>query len=379
MRPRRAPAESGKRRRRRVPPLRRESPWLVALLALGAALVIFGLLPASAPEALGQVPGISDPSERSQSAGGTLTDPVQLSIGALPAAQAPGQVATVALVALPEPHWGAAEWIRTIDADPGGYLKWDRASGRIQICDKEEDDHLVRGRVFLDGSPLTLRILRTKKMNKLLSVADSGGHCREAAIPNYKVPKKGKPLYKFQVCLSRSDKDLDAYCNTSDSKEWPVVERKTGDCWKDGMSDKEKITCVGGVYEYCHQWQHISGMFPPQCEKDATKLMKETKLRPAVGRPPDINARPDLALPRGHPADIGKATRPVAIMLRWLVWTVLGGCVAGFVVVGGRMTIKHKRGEAGANFTELGWVMIASVSAASGVAIAFVSLLVDPF
>ncbi|WP_329519225.1 hypothetical protein [Spirillospora sp. NBC_01491] len=341
-------------------------------------MVIFGLLPVSAPEALGRVPGISDSSERSQPAGWTLTDPVQLSIGALPAAQAPGQVTTVALVALPEPHWGAAEKIETIDTDPGGFLKWDRASGRIQICDRNKDGHLVRGRVFLDGSPLTLRILSTKKMNKLLRIGNKGD-CREAAIPNYKVPKKGKPLYKFQVCLARSNEDLDGYCNTSDSKEWPVVERENNACWKDGMSEQDKITCVGGVEEYCDQWQHPSGMFPEQCKKDATKLMKETKLRPAVGRPPDINARPDLALPRGHPADIGKVTRPVAIMLRWLVWTVLGGCVAGFVVVGGRMTIKHKRGEAGANFTELGWVVIASVSAASGVAIAFVSLLVDPF
>jgi hypothetical protein len=69
----------------------------------------------------------------------------------------------------------------------------------------------------------------------------------------------------------------------------------------------------------------------------------------------------------------------VAIILRWLVWTVLGSCVAGFVIVGGRMTIKHKRSEFGANATEVGWVLVACVVAGSGCAVAFVSLLVDPF
>ncbi|MFD0538390.1 hypothetical protein ACFQY7_36405 [Actinomadura luteofluorescens] len=66
-------------------------------------------------------------------------------------------------------------------------------------------------------------------------------------------------------------------------------------------------------------------------------------------------------------------------MLRWLLWTALTACVLGFILIGGNMALKHKRGEFGAHAASLGWVMIACVMAGSGLAIAFISLLVDPF
>jgi hypothetical protein len=295
---------------------------------------------------------------------------------ALTAVQAPGRATTAGLALRAEIDW-SDDNIRTIDTDPGGTLQWDRNSGRIRVCDRNSDGHLVRGRVTVDGKPVELYIFSTKKTQDFVR-AGAKGKCREGRIADYQAPKNGKPKYQFKVCLARSDAEPDGYCNTSDSNEWPKGDIKNNSCWDHDKSTQEKIDCVGGVQEYCHQWQHTSGMFPEQCVKDNTPKEK-TSLKPPVGRKPDINARPDLSLPRTQPGDVGKVTQPVAIMLRWLVWTVLGACVTGFVIVGGRMTIKHRRGEFGANAAEVGWVLLACVVAGSGCAIAFVALLVDPF
>ena len=69
---------------------------------------------------------------------------------------------------------------------------------------------------------------------------------------------------------------------------------------------------------------------------------------------------------------------PAEVMLGWLVWAALGGCVLGFVLVGGNMAIRYQRGEAGAHAAGFGWVVIATVVAGSGIAVAFISLLIKP-
>jgi hypothetical protein len=64
--------------------------------------------------------------------------------------------------------------------------------------------------------------------------------------------------------------------------------------------------------------------------------------------------------------------------LRWLLWLALGACVLGFMLVGGNMALKHKRGEAGAHAAGFSWVLIACGTAGSGLVVALISLLIDP-
>lgn len=286
-------------------------------------------------------------------------------VAALIAVQAPGRVTTAGLAAKPKPsvNWDDMKNIRTSDSDPGGKFQFDPATGQVRISDTEKDGHLVRGGVALGGT-LVVRLRAAGNPSEDV-----------ATIPHY----DPKNLYIFKVCLAGSDKDDDSYCDSSDNHHWPKADRGGPDPCYSSWGTK-------GSEDNCHNGRKLFGY----SDKDKQKYEKwRDALRGPdlsvpipklpVGRKPDINARPDLTLPRGQPGDAGKITQPVAIMLRWLVWTVLGGCVAGFVIVGGRMTIRHRRGEFGANASELGWVVLAVVVAGSGMAIAFVSLLVDPF
>lgn len=348
----------------RVPAPGRGSVLSAALLALGAVLLVISLLPAPVPEVVLSGQREVEALERSQPVDPLAAGPARLAVEALPAARAPGRVGSVGLAALAEPvDWGKTEDIETIDTDPGGKLQFDPATGRIRVCDHNNDGHLARGYAIVDGQ-------------EVASVRGAGkGKCDEIEIPDYKRTTGSK--YQFKVCLRRSDSDPDGYCNTSNSAQWPKEDKKNDSCW-DLKTDQEKIDCVGGVDEYCDQWQHSSGMFPKQCKEDHSEK-KTTVLKPPTGRKPDIHARPDASLPRGHAKGVGGVTEPVEPMLRWLLWTALAACVLGFILVGGNMGLKHKRGEFGAHAAGLGWVMVACVMAGSGLAIAFVSLLLDPF
>ncbi|MGI5323801.1 hypothetical protein [Actinomadura nitritigenes] len=292
-------------------------------------------------------------------------------VAALTAVQAPGRVATAGLAAKPAPsdcsgsksdNWDDMDNIRTSDPDPGGKFQFNPCTHQVRISDTEKDGHLVRGGVALDGA-LVVRLRAAGNPSEDI-----------ATIPHYD-PKK---LYIFKVCLAGSDKDDDSYCDSSDNQHWPKADR--------GGPDPCYSWTGKGAEDNCHNGRKLFGFDDGDKKKyekwrDALRGpdLGDAVSKPPVGRKPDINARPDLSLPRSQPGDAGKITKPVAIMLRWVVWTVLGGCVAGFVIVGGRMTIRHKRGEFGANATELGWVVVAVVVAGSGMAIAFVSLVVDPF
>ncbi|NDU77912.1 hypothetical protein GWI34_35670 [Actinomadura sp. DSM 109109] len=335
-----------------------------ALLVLGAALLTISLLPAPAPEVvLSGRPG-GGPAAGSAPAGPLAAGPVRLAVEAAPAAPAvhrPGRARSVVRAALSAPvDWDKTQDIETIDTDPGGALQFDPVTGRVRACARNDGDHIVRGYVIVDG-------------REAVSVSAPKSKCDEAEIPGYK--RNG--TYKFKVCLSRSEAHPDGYCNTSDSAQWPKEDKKNNSCW-DLKTEDEKIDCVGGAEEYCNQAEHGSGMFPKACEKDHEDK-KTTVLRPPKGRTPDINAKPDAALPRGHAQGVESITQPVEPLLRWLLWSTLTACVAGVILVGASMALKHKRGEFGAQAAGLGWVMIACVMAGSGLAIAFVGLLVDPF
>ncbi|WP_433473857.1 hypothetical protein ACQPZP_34410 [Spirillospora sp. CA-142024] len=335
-----------------------------ALLTLGAALLVISLLPAPAPEVVLSGQRSADPSQRSQPADPLAAGPTRLAVETVPAVQGPGQAGPAALTALGSPvDWDKTEDIETIDTDPGGKLQFDPATGRVRACDANNDGHLVRGYALVDG-------------NEVTHVRAAGkGKCDEVGIPGYKRTNDSK--YQFKVCLRRSDSDPDGYCNTSNSAQWPREDKKNDSCW-DLKTDQEKIDCVGGVEEFCNQWQQPSGMYPDQCVKDHSEK-KTTALKPPTGRKPNIDARPDASLPRGNAKGADRVTEPVEPLLRWLLWTALAGCVLGFILVGGNMALKHRKGEFGAQAVGLGWVMIACVMAGSGLAIAFVSLLVDPF
>ncbi|POM25749.1 hypothetical protein BTM25_01320 [Actinomadura rubteroloni] len=52
-------------------------------------------------------------------------------------------------------------------------------------------------------------------------------------------------------------------------------------------------------------------------------------------------------------------------LLQWVAWVVFGLCVAGILIVAGRMAISHRRGEGGEHATGLAWVASACIIAGS--------------
>jgi hypothetical protein len=265
---------------------------------------------------------------------------------------------TAAFMAPPddEEGWDGTKILKTIDARPGGELRWDAKYGRIRAYDHEEDGQLVRGFVYYKGKVVA-------------SVRAAGASASDVdRIPGYDKKKK----YRLKVCLNTPD-DL-GYCNFIDvpTTKWEP-ERQEDDCHKMD-SDEEKIECFGGVTEYCHDQTETDAMFPEFCEDDH-KPEENKKVKAPVGRAP--NTEP-VTLPRGHADGVGDVTATVGTLLRWLLWFVLGACVMGFMLVGGNMALKHRRGEAGAHASGLGWVLIACVLAGSGLAMGFISLLFDP-
>jgi hypothetical protein len=255
------------------------------------------------------------------------------------AVQAPVGGTTVGLAGARAPvDWDDAKTMHTVARDPGGTFKFDRKTGRVQVCDREEDGHFVRGTVTVGGDEVVnLR-------------AGENGKCYEDATPAV-CKSKGKVRCKFEICLDFGEEWKEGHCNTSNNREWPKVDRDEGYC-HGRSSAEERTDCVG-----------------------EEEKAESAALKPPVGRTP--NTAP-ITLPRGHADGVGDVTAPVGTLLRWLLWFVLGACVMGFMLVGGNMALKHKRGEAGAHASGLGWVLIACVLAGSGLAMGFISLLFDP-
>ena len=55
----------------------------------------------------------------------------------------------------------------------------------------------------------------------------------------------------------------------------------------------------------------------------------------------------------------------VKTLLKWAMWGGLTCCVAGFIIIGARMGVSHKRGEGGAHMASLAIVGFACVLIAS--------------
>lgn len=65
----------------------------------------------------------------------------------------------------------------------------------------------------------------------------------------------------------------------------------------------------------------------------------------------------------------GQTVRNLEKILGWASWTVSALCVAGILIVAGRMAIMHRRGEGGEHASGLAWVMTAMILAGSASAI----------
>jgi hypothetical protein len=70
------------------------------------------------------------------------------------------------------------------------------------------------------------------------------------------------------------------------------------------------------------------------------------------------------------PPDPGQGTPPpgsekLLLLLKWVAWAVFGCCVAGVLIVAGRMALMHRRGEGGEHAAGLGWVALACILAGS--------------
>lgn len=56
-------------------------------------------------------------------------------------------------------------------------------------------------------------------------------------------------------------------------------------------------------------------------------------------------------------------------LLSWVAWIVTGLCVAGVLMVAGRMALQHQRGEGGQHGAGLAWVMAACILVGSASAV----------
>ncbi|XRQ08771.1 hypothetical protein ACN3XK_71785 [Actinomadura welshii] len=335
MPPRHVPVGDGERGPGRVPLRRLASAVSAAWILLGGAISAIGLVQATAAEPVRHAP-----------------------------------VAALAALAAPDPvDWDAKKDIRTVDGDPGGKLQWS-GTGRVRVCDIEPDGHLVRGKVTQGGTEVaSLR-------------AGENGKCDEVVIPGYQAAEKKE--YKFKVCLARNDRAPDGYCNTSNGRQWPEADKEEDYC--DTLDGQAFRDCVGGAEEVC---ERLIGPVEEQCiednggGRDPGKIFSTEKpnvARPPDGRAPSLDETPDATLADG-PApgyDDPRMAEPARKMLQWLTWATLGACIAGFMIVGANMAVKHKKGEAGAHAADLSWVLIATVVAGSGLAIYFVGLLLIP-
>ncbi|MEU9021788.1 hypothetical protein [Actinomadura sp. NPDC048394] len=258
------------------------------------------------------------------------------------------------------------------NGEDGGCFQFDAKRGRIRVCDEHPDSHVVRGTAGL--------VDLNHPQGRVVAEAHRGGkgNCREDSIPKYNKSN----VYRFKVCLARSYDHPDGYCNMSTNRDWPEVERSGDYCQRiwESKGAEAAIDCVGGLDEFCGPFVDLDGInkdWNTYCKKKE----EEGPLTPPESRKgePSINDRPDLSLPRGHAKGVGKVTEPLRPALRWLVWTVAGGCVFGIVIFGGKLGLRHHRGEVDSHAGEFGWLMLACVMAGSGFAIAFVAIIVDPF
>ncbi|WP_433461843.1 hypothetical protein [Spirillospora sp. CA-128828] len=342
---------------------------------LSAAILAHGIMSGAisfpggpAPEEVRSVSGRHEPVEISQTAGRPRFGPAQTPADVGRAVQELGRTTTVGLAAqslLPSGN-GSAKWdvsIRTTELpnpwkNVGGKLQFNRTTGRVSVSDTEEDGHLVRGGVAEDG----VLVVRLR--------AGEQGKEDVATIPDYDKNKN----YILKVCLAKSDVTSDMFCESIDSRPGAEPDRGKADpCGANIITAGSRDNCIngkGGIWGFEGK--------DKEYEKWKNAIRGPSLDKPPLprGRPPSINDEPDMHLSKGHAKGASRVAEPAGIILRWLIWAVYGACVTGFVIIGAKMAIKHKRSEAGAHGAGLGWVAIACLVPV--LAAAMIYLLIDP-
>ncbi|MFG2084862.1 MULTISPECIES: hypothetical protein [unclassified Spirillospora] len=336
------------------------------IFGLGIILCAIGLPHASVPEQARLVYGGPAPERWTQPAGQFSPGPVRLAVEAAPAVLGSQRVAVGLAAAKAPVDWDETDEIKTVDGDPGGKLQWHPASGRVRVCDVEGDGKDVRGYVTRGG-----KVVATMR-------AGEKGKCDEPDS-GYKLALIVK--YGLKVCLG-SDEGV-GYCNTSDTTKWPDADRQEDYC-KDNFSGAELVKCQGGDSP-CDK---IKGPAKEYCQRGTGERKYENVFpsgKPWIKPPPpggskkSINDRPEEELElRGHAENASEVAEPLRVLNGWLVWFALGACMLGFMLVGGNMALKHKRGEVGAHAANLGWVLLACLIAGSGLVMGLISLLFEP-
>jgi hypothetical protein len=76
-----------------------------------------------------------------------------------------------------------------------------------------------------------------------------------------------------------------------------------------------------------------------------------------------------MAIPNPGQGEKPPGAEKLELMLKWVAWVVFGLCVAGILIVAGRMAISHRRGEGGEHASGLAWVAAACILAGSASAL----------
>lgn len=69
----------------------------------------------------------------------------------------------------------------------------------------------------------------------------------------------------------------------------------------------------------------------------------------------------DPAIPNPGEGEAPPFGDKVTTLLKWGMWGALTSCVAGFIIIGARMGINHKRGEGGSHMGSMAIVAFATV------------------
>jgi hypothetical protein len=251
-------------------------------------------------------------------------------------------------------------WLRamyTTDDDHAGAMEWRPAggSGTVKVCDEKDDDYLVRVKVTLENSTLDSA-----------TAIEGDGNCSIGSVPPV-LNRSGDQKYLFEICLVRRLDDREWACNETDSASWPK------NMWPDGKPPCHKVPS----WYTSDDPKKNNDLKKCVLGEDITAQDPMEPVRPPAWRPGNPNARPDDELRHGRAAP-PKVGEPLYLLLDYISWLVWAGCMAGFIIVGGKMAIKHKRGEAGAHATGMAWVLIACAVTGSSLATGLIALLIRP-
>lgn len=247
----------------------------------------------------------------------------------------------------PPAHADEVDWWRALytrDDNHGGAMEWHRKDRRVKLCDEADDERSAHLTVSTEG----------RNSNTSIYTVHGDGRCEVISV--FADQRNSNPGYQFNLCLLEPG-GAESHCSSTDSASW-----RPDDRWPEGNPPCHKLA----------SWQEEAKKYCIFGERKPDALVTPPTWRDGM------DTHPDKHLPRGHAALPPGVNGPLKTVVLYVKWFVLGGCVAGFILVGGNMAIKHKRSEAGAHAAGLAWVMVATIVAGTGLASGFISLLISP-